>query len=76
MKGCKAKLLEAPGGASTSPFAFIWTLNKASSLASFLVFFALLCGCSVLYLQPFGVKYAGFVRAFVSMCTEIIALSL
>jgi hypothetical protein len=55
----------------------------------FSVFFCVLCVLSQLPLhslggggaipsdlKPFGVEYAGFIRAFVSVCAEIIALSL
>lgn len=69
----RGQIAVASRGAFGSAFAFIWTLNKPSSLAPF---FAFLCGYSVLWLQPLGVERAGFVGAFVGMRAEIIALGL
>jgi hypothetical protein len=55
-----------------------------SSFFALLAFFRLRQACGAngfaaipaLDLQPLGVEYPGFVGAFVSMCAEIIALSL
>jgi hypothetical protein len=49
--------------------AFPFSVSFLRSLRSF-------AAIPVSDLQPFGVEYAGFVRAFVSMRAEIIALSL
>jgi hypothetical protein len=43
---------------------------------SFFAFFAIFRSYSLLYLQPFGVKYAGLVRSFVSMRAEVVPLGL